>query len=61
MPARTPAESAPRSSRLAGLDGLRAIAVGAVILYHLGPGILPGGYLGVDVFFVISEIGRAHV
>ena len=54
MPARTPAESAPQSSRLAGLDGLRAIAVGAVILYHLGPGILPGGYLGVDVFFVIS-------
>lgn len=54
MPARTPAERAPQSSRLAGLDGLRAIAVGAVILYHLGPGIIPGGYLGVDVFFVIS-------
>ena len=53
-PARAPGASARRSSHLAGLDGLRAIAVGAVILYHLGSGILPGGYLGVDVFFVIS-------
>ena len=53
-PARAPAASARRSSHLAGLDGLRAIAVGAVILYHLGSGIIPGGYLGVDVFFVIS-------
>ena len=40
--------------RFAGLDGLRAIAVGAVLLYHLSPGALVGGYLGVDVFFVIS-------
>lgn len=37
-----------------GLDGLRALAVGAVIAYHLDPGALPGGYLGVDVFFVLS-------
>ncbi len=40
--------------RLRGLDGLRAIAVSTVILFHLTPGLLPGGYLGVDVFFVIS-------
>ncbi len=53
-PARAPGASARRSSHLAGLDGPRAIAVGAVMLYHLGSGILPGGYLGVDVFFVIS-------
>lgn len=39
---------------IAGLDGLRAIAVAAVILFHLAPGALPGGYLGVDIFFVIS-------
>jgi peptidoglycan/LPS O-acetylase OafA/YrhL len=39
---------------LAGLDGLRAIAVLAVILYHAGLGWLPGGSLGVQVFFVIS-------
>ena len=39
------------------IDGLRAVAVLAVILYHLEPengGAVPGGYAGVDVFFVIS-------
>ncbi len=40
--------------RYAGLDGLRAVAVATVILFHLTPGGLPGGYVGVDVFFVIS-------
>lgn len=44
----------PAQNRFAGLDGLRAFAVGAVILYHLGPDAALGGYLGVDVFFVIS-------
>ena len=39
---------------LPGLDGLRAIAVISVVLYHGGVGWLPGGFLGVDVFFVIS-------
>ncbi|CAN5232426.1 acyltransferase family protein [soil metagenome] len=36
------------------IQGLRAIAVGAVVLYHLRPEWLPGGFVGVDVFFVIS-------
>jgi peptidoglycan/LPS O-acetylase OafA/YrhL len=36
------------------LDGLRAIAVIAVVLYHLSSSTLPSGYLGVDIFFVIS-------
>ena len=40
--------------QLAGLDGLRALAVAAVITYHVDAGWLPGGYLGVDVFFGIS-------
>ncbi|GGI43087.1 acyltransferase family protein [Mammaliicoccus stepanovicii] len=37
-----------------GLDGLRAIAVIAIIIYHLNPKWLPGGFLGVDTFFIIS-------
>lgn len=36
------------------IDGLRAIAVGSVILFHAGVDWMQGGYLGVDVFFVIS-------
>lgn len=38
----------------ADIDGLRAIAVLSVILFHMDKNILPHGYLGVDVFFVIS-------
>ncbi len=44
----------PRSGRIAGLDGLRAVAVTGVVLYHAGVAWIPGGLLGVDVFFVIS-------
>jgi peptidoglycan/LPS O-acetylase OafA/YrhL len=36
------------------IEGLRAVAVGAVLLYHAGGSFAPGGYVGVDVFFVIS-------
>ncbi len=39
---------------LPGLDGVRALAVMAVILYHAGVSWMPGGFLGVEVFFVIS-------
>lgn len=39
---------------ITGLDGLRALAVIGVIFYHLMPGKMRGGYLGVPVFFVIS-------
>lgn len=44
----------PRSNYLPHIDALRAIAVLAVILYHLDSRLLPGGFAGVDVFFVIS-------
>ena len=40
--------------RFGGLDGLRAIAVAMVLAYHFFPSSLKGGFLGVDVFFVIS-------
>lgn len=44
-----------KSSRyMSGLDGLRALAVIGVIFYHLTPHILPGGFLGVPIFFVLS-------
>ena len=46
--ARTPAR------RVRGLDGLRALAAAAVLAYHLIPGVAIGGFLGVDVFFVLS-------
>ncbi len=36
------------------IDGLRALAVLPVILFHAGFGLFGGGYVGVDVFFVIS-------
>ncbi|MGI8458879.1 MAG: acyltransferase family protein [Propionibacteriaceae bacterium] len=36
------------------IEGLRALAVGLVVVYHLWPGAVPGGFVGVDVFFVIS-------
>jgi peptidoglycan/LPS O-acetylase OafA/YrhL len=36
------------------IQGLRALAVAMVVVYHLYPSLLPGGFVGVDVFFVIS-------
>lgn len=36
------------------IDGLRAVAVGSVLCFHAFPGRLPGGFVGVDIFFVIS-------
>jgi peptidoglycan/LPS O-acetylase OafA/YrhL len=44
----------PRVGYLPALDGLRALAVMAVLFYHGGVKWMPGGFLGVDVFFVIS-------
>lgn len=43
-----------KTSYLGSIDGLRAISITLVFLYHLVPQIISGGFLGVDVFFVIS-------
>ena len=49
-----PRRPGARRNRLPGLDGLRALAIAAVLLFHLDATWLPGGFLGVDVFFVVS-------
>lgn len=64
-----PAARSPRSHYVGALDGLRVLAILAVLVYHANPSWLPGGYFGVTVFFVLTgylttlsierEIGRA--
>ena len=46
--------ASPPSRYWPGLDGMRALAVAAVVIYHMEPTWLPGGFFGVDIFFVIS-------
>ncbi len=53
-PPRTPTGQISRVPHLPGLDGLRALAVVAVMIYHANNSWLHGGFLGVEVFFVIS-------
>lgn len=56
--ATTPGDDSSQRSRAGGyrpdVDGLRAVAVLAVIGFHFFPGSFPGGFVGVDVFFVVS-------
>ena len=48
------ANSLSKVPYLPALDGLRALAVVAVMVYHANSEWLPGGFLGVEVFFVLS-------
>ena len=41
-------------SRISALDGIRGLSVLAVVIYHAWPSILPGGWIGVSVFFTLS-------
>jgi peptidoglycan/LPS O-acetylase OafA/YrhL len=60
----TPSPRPPRQrSYLPEIDGLRALAVLSVFIYHLNKTWLAGGFSGVDVFFVISgfsDFGSDH-
>ncbi|AZS36156.1 O-acetyltransferase OatA [Microbacterium lemovicicum] len=49
-----PAAARPRAPFRTDIQALRAVAIGAVVLNHLWPTVFTGGYVGVDVFFVIS-------
>lgn len=51
MTSRRPRE---RSQWRASVQGVRALAVALVVVHHFFPDLLPGGYVGVDVFFVVS-------
>jgi peptidoglycan/LPS O-acetylase OafA/YrhL len=53
-PVARPAMAGAQRQRAPGLDGVRALAVLAVLAFHLGVPAAPGGFLGVDVFFVLS-------
>lgn len=54
MTKNTPITAANRSGHVPEVDGLRAVAVVLVLLFHVGLGPFNAGYVGVDVFFVIS-------
>lgn len=53
-PRREPSERAVTRGRVAALEGIRALAIAAVVLYHADPSWLPGGFFGVSVFFVLT-------
>lgn len=61
MPDRSASGQIPSTGYVAGLDGLRAVAVFLVMLRHLVWNVVPGGWIGVDVFFVLSGFLITHL
>lgn len=53
-PSRSPSASLTVAGYQPALDGLRALAITAVVVFHSAPNLLPGGWWGVDLFFVLS-------
>jgi peptidoglycan/LPS O-acetylase OafA/YrhL len=51
---RTQAWKNDRNAYRADIDGLRAVAVISVVMFHAAPAVFPGGFVGVDMFFVVS-------
>jgi peptidoglycan/LPS O-acetylase OafA/YrhL len=61
MPTANPGESSGSvSTRNAGLDGLRGLAIALIVAYHAAPKLVPGGWSGVDVFFPLSGFLITH-
>ena len=50
----TPSSTSPTTSYIPAIDGLRALAILGIVLFHARPSVLAGGFLGVPVFFAIS-------
>src|SRR5690625_3874878 len=54
LPASAPGTPTGKRTHRADIQALRALAVVVVLAYHFAPALLPGGFVGVDIFFVIS-------